>query len=146
MPVTDHQVATLRALLAGNFEEHRKLRAHLRLADADRDGYNALVLASFFGAAHLRFVTGHSPAEIAGFVASARAASRDAADKIDPRIAERLIRVVVEFENMRDIDPQTVIDTQLLLLAAMVSEARYSDAELDAFMAASRKLAERWTS
>jgi hypothetical protein len=145
MPVTDHQVAALRALLAGNFDEHRKLLARLRL-DADREGYSALVTAGFFEAADRRFADGHTAAEIAGFVAWARATTDDAADKIDPRIAERLIRGVFEDENMHDVGGQTLMETQLLLLAALVSEARFTDSELDAFMVGSRKLAERWTS
>jgi hypothetical protein len=145
MPVTDQQVATLRALLGGNFEEHRKLLAELRL-DADREGYSALVTAGFFEIANRRFAQGHSAADIAGFVASARATTDDAADKIDPRIAERLIRGVFEEENMHDVGGQTLIETQLLLLAALVSEARFTDSGLDAFMADSRRLAERWTS
>ncbi len=145
MPVTDHQVATLRALLAGNFDEHRKLRVQLG-RDADREGYSALVAAGFFEATDRRFAKGHTAAEIVEFVTSARATTEDAADKIDPRIAERLIRGVFEDEDMHDVGGQTIMETQLLLLAALVSEARFTDSELDSFMADSRKLAERWTS
>ena len=145
MPVTDHQVATLRALLAGDFEEHSRLRAQLDL-DADREGYSALTAAGFFEAADRHFTAGHTRAEIAEFVAAARATSADTAEKIDPRIAERMIRGVFEDENIDDVTGQTVVETQVLLLVALVAEARLDAPELDAFLAESRKLAERWTS
>ena len=113
MSVTDHQVATLRALLAGDFEEHSRLRAQLDL-DADREGYSALIAAGFFEAADRRFTTGHTRAEIAEFVAAARATSAETAEKIDPRIAERMIRGVFEDENIDDVTGQTVVETQVL--------------------------------
>jgi hypothetical protein len=90
MPVTDHQVATLRAMLAGDPGEYARLRAQLD-READRPGYSALVAAAFSEAAGRRFAAGHDRAAITGFVASARAASPGAAEKIDPLFAERLL-------------------------------------------------------
>jgi hypothetical protein len=145
MSVTDHQVATLRALLAGDFEEHSRLRAQLD-PDADREGYSALIAAGFFEAADRRFAAGHTDAEIIEFVAAARATSAGTAEKIDPRLAERMIRGVFEDEPIDDVTGQTTVETQVLLLAAMVAEARLDGTELDAFLAESRKMADRWIS
>jgi hypothetical protein len=75
MPVTDHQVATLRALLAGDPGEHARLHAQLD-RDADRAGYSALIAAACFEAADRRFAASHTRADIAEFVASARATTR----------------------------------------------------------------------
>ncbi len=143
MPVTDHQVATLRALLAGDFDEHGRLRAQLD-QDADREGYSALIAAAFFLAADRRFARSHTRAEITEFVAAARATSADAAEQIDPRLAERMIRGVFEDEDMHDVTGQTLVETQVMLLAALVSEAWPDAAELDVFLTDSRKLADRW--
>jgi hypothetical protein len=145
MPVTDHQVATLRALLAGDLDEHGRLRAQLD-QDADREGYSALIAAAFFLAADRRFARAHTRAEITEFVAAARATSADAAQQIDPRLAERMISAVFEDEDMHDVPGQTLLETQVMLLAALVSEAWPDAAELDAFLADSRKLADRWIS
>ncbi len=143
MPVTDHQVATLRALLAGDFDEHSRLREQLD-QDADREGYSALIAAAFFLAADRRFARSHTRAEITEFVAAARATSADAAEQIDPRLAERMIRGVFEDEDMHDVTGQTLVETQVMLLAALVSEAWPDAAELDVFLTDSRKLADRW--
>jgi hypothetical protein len=143
MPVTDHQVATLRALLAGDFDEHGRLRAQLD-QDADREGYSALIAAAFFLAADRRFAKSHAKAEITEFVAAARATSADAAEQIDPRLAERIIKGVFDDEDMHDVPGQTLLETQVMLLAALVSETWPDTTELEAFMTDSRKLADRW--
>jgi hypothetical protein len=79
MTVTDHQAATLRALLAGDFDEHARLRAQLD-READRGGYSALIAAAFFLAADRRFADGHSKGDVVEFVAWARSSSASAAD------------------------------------------------------------------
>jgi hypothetical protein len=145
MPVTDHQIATLRALLAGDFDEHSRLRGLLD-RDADREGYSALIAAGFFLAADRRFARSHTKADITEFVAAARATSPDAAEQIDPRLAERMIRGVFDDDDMHDVPGQTLVETQVMLLAALVSEAWPGAAELDAFLADTRKLADRWMS
>jgi hypothetical protein len=145
MPVTDHQVATLRALLAGDLNEYARLRAQLD-READRSGYSALIAAAFFEAADRRFAAGHDRAAITEFVASARAASPGAAEKIDPLFAERMIRGVFEDVGTGDVGGQVLLETQLLLLAALAADARFGPAELDDFMVESRKTADRWLS
>jgi hypothetical protein len=54
MAVTDHQVATLRAQLAGNLDEHKRLRRQLDRA-ADGRAYSALVTSAFYEAVKRRF-------------------------------------------------------------------------------------------
>jgi hypothetical protein len=142
--VTDRQVSVLRALLAGDFEQHRTLRAQLH-QEADREGYSALIAAAFFEAADRRFTPDHSRETIVQFVASARARSDDAARQIDPLLAERMIRGVFEDAADDGHSGQELVETQVLLLAAIVSEAAFTDSDLDSFLAAGRKLADRWT-
>lgn len=145
MPVTDHQVATLRALLAGDLDEHARLRAQLD-RDADRAGYSALIAAAFFEAADRRFAESHAKADIVEFVASARATTPGTAEKIEPLLAERMIRGVFEDETLGDVPDQVVVEAQLLLLAALLGEARPGAAELDGLLAESRKVADQWIS
>lgn len=47
---------------------------------------------------------------------------------------------------MHDVSGQTVLETQVMLLAALVGERRPDGAELDSLLSDSRKLADRWTS
>ena len=100
--------------------------------------------AAFYLAAYQRFPEGHTRAEITKFVASVRAISTGAAEQIDPRLAERLIRGVFEDETIDDVPDQIVMATQVLLLAALVSVARHDAAEREEFLAVSRELADRW--
>jgi hypothetical protein len=145
MTVTDHQAATLRALLGGDFDEHARLRGQLD-READREGYSSLIAAAFFLAADRRFASGHAKADIVEFVAWARSSSASAADQIDPLLAERMIRGVFEDEDLHDVSGQALLETQVMLLAALVGERRPDGAELDSLLADSRKLADRWSS
>jgi hypothetical protein len=142
--VTDQQVLVLRALLAGDFDQHRALRAQLS-QEADREGYSALIAAAFFEAADRRFAEDHSREMMVQFVASARARSDDASQRIDPLLAERMLLGVFDDVSTDGHSDQAIVETQMLLLAALVSEAALNDSNLDAFLAESRKLADRWT-
>jgi hypothetical protein len=106
----------------------------------------ALIAATFFEAADQRFAAGHTKADIVEFVAAARASSPGAADKVDPLLAERMIGGVFEDESLGDVSGQVVVETQLLLLAALLGEARPGPAGLDALLAEGRKVADEWTS
>jgi hypothetical protein len=57
-----------------------------------------------------------------------------------------MIRGVFEDETLGDVPNQVVVETQLLLLAALLGEARPGSAELDALLAESRKMADQWIS
>jgi hypothetical protein len=142
MPVTDEQEAALHAQLGRRFDEYERLFDALDPVAA-RTEYSALVSAAFCTAASDRFPEGTPAAEVIEYVGDVR--SRDAgAAKLDPVIAERLILAVVTDEDTRDIDRRTSYQTQLVLLAALIADARLDEAELDAFMARARDLADQW--
>lgn len=143
MPVTDEQVAPLRAQLSGNLEEHQRLFAQLD-AGAHR-GYRKLVTAAFSIAAERRFPPGTTASDVVTFVSAARSRTERLAE-IDPRTAERIIRAVISTEKIDDIDPQASFETQILLLAVMTTDAQYSAAGLDEFLLEARKLADQWMS
>jgi hypothetical protein len=142
MPVTDDQVAVLRALLADDQDLYKMLYARL---DRDRDsaGYIAMVTAGFAEAAERRFGENYQPADVIEFVADARSRSERAAQELDPRIAERVIEVALGRGSVADVSKTTLASTQLLLLGALVADEHFDDAGLDAFLASSRKLADQ---
>jgi hypothetical protein len=140
MPVTDDQVAALRAYLEGDVERHDAL--HERV---DPAGYAELLVAAFFGAADRRFGTNGTKADVVAFVAELRSRTGRLADAIDPRTAERLIMAVIADEEIADIDDRTKGGLYGLLLAALIGDARLSDSELDEFMAGARGIADHWS-
>jgi hypothetical protein len=142
MPITADQVATLRAYLTGDFDAYDQLRARLD-STAARAGYSALIAAAFFKAVDQRFAKSDADAEVVLFVGSVRARSEGLGDKIDPGVAERLIRAVYTDEEIDDLDGETVLGTELLLLAALIVDEQFDDSELDEFLSAARKLADR---
>jgi hypothetical protein len=142
MPLTDQQVAPLRALLARQYEEYRRLFALLDQA-AKNKGYRVLVSAAFMVAAERRFAGDVSQAEVIEFVADTRSRSPHFVDQVDPVIAERVLMSAITGESLDDVDPRTRWEAQGTLMAAMVADEHLDAAGLDAFLAEARKLADK---
>jgi hypothetical protein len=142
MAVTDLQVATLRAQLAGDLEEHRRL---LTRFDEKSDGrpYVTLTNAAFFEAADRRFGSSTTADDIIQFVADVRARSERIRDSLDPRVAERVLLAAVTDADISDLDPREVRSTQRILLNALIVDENLDAADLDAFLATARGLADR---
>jgi hypothetical protein len=140
MPVTDQQAATLRAQLAGNLEEHKRLLAGL--ATEDRRGYSALLTAAFYNAVDLRFTRESSLDEVIEFVADVRARSERVRDALDPRIAERVLLAAFTSDDLDDLDSSELTKTKMFLLAAIIADQHLDDAGLDAFLAKARAFAD----
>jgi hypothetical protein len=143
MPVTDEQVAPLRAQLARQPAEHQRLYGLLDQT-AKRTGYRALVSAAFVVAAQRRFAQDVSPGEVIEFVGDVRSRSSEVADQVDPKTAERVIMAVFTGQPLDDIDPRTSWEAQLVLMAAIIGDEHLDDAGLDSFLAEARKLADQW--
>jgi hypothetical protein len=144
MPVTADQVATLRTYLAGDFDSHKRLFGQLDRTAA-KTGYTALLTAAFFEAVDRRFAQDGTTADVVEFVADVRARHLKDADEIDPRAAERLILAIFTDEEVNDLNTETKVSTQIILLYALITDARLDDAGLDGFLAEARKLADEWT-
>jgi hypothetical protein len=142
MPVTDDQVATLRALLANDRDRYRQLFAGLDRAEAGK-GYNALVAASFGSAATRRFGSGYTQADIVTFVGDLRAKSVGVSEDLDPEAAELMLNAVLGTASTRGLSRETKAMTQILLLMGLVADEHLDDASLDAFLVDARKLADQ---
>jgi hypothetical protein len=141
MPVTDRQAATLRAQLAGDLEEHKRL---LRQLDNHSDGqaYVTLTNAAFVEAVERRF-SASTPEEVIEFVADVRARSERTGDALDPRISERVLLAAINGAGISDLDPEKARSSQRFLLAAMIADEQFDDADLDEFIARARGLADK---
>jgi hypothetical protein len=142
MPVTDDQVAALRALLANDRERHERLFAGLDRAEAGK-GYSALVTASFGRAALRRFGSGYTQADIVTFVGDLRARSAGVSEDLDPEAAERVLNAALGTASTQGLSRETKAITQILLLMGLVADEHLDDAGLDAFLADARKLADQ---
>jgi hypothetical protein len=142
MPVSDDQVAALRALLVDDIDRHRQLFGQLDRAEA-RKGYPALVTAAFGEAVERRFGQHYQPADIVSFVADVRSRSDRLAGELDPDVSERVINAVLGHGSARDLDKEAVTRAKLVLLGGLVADARLDDAGLDDFLVAARKLADQ---
>jgi hypothetical protein len=143
MAVTADQVATLRAYLSGDFDEHDRLHAQLDPVAA-RTGYSALVSAGFVLAVERRFDRDTPDTEVSAFVERLRGRSAELAEGVDPRAAERLIRAVYTDEQIDDLDSETRLATQFLLMTALIVDERLDQAGLDKFLTEARELADEW--
>ncbi|MFB4311281.1 hypothetical protein [Actinomadura sp. GTD37] len=144
MPITDEQVAVLRAQLTGNREEHLRLMGQLDSNEANVS-YTALVAAAFIEAAERRFIEDGKvadDAEVIDFVAKVRETNDESSRLIKPQIAESMILDLLGKGAMVDADPDTRFGHQTVLLAAMVGEERFTSTELDAFLHNARSLAD----
>lgn len=145
MPITDDQVAVLRAYLADDLDEYKQRYARLDDPEA-RNGYALLLAAAFFKAVNRRFADHGTLADVIEFVASVRTRSIALAESVDPRSAERLICAALTDEDVSDLDDRVKGGLYVVVLAALIGEEGYSVTGLDEFLAEARKIAERWAS
>jgi len=146
MAVSADEVATLRTYLSGNMDKYRRMQQQLDPVAA-RSGYSALIAAAFFEAVDRRFAKpGTTTGDIIRYVGDVRARSARVSDALDPQAAERVIRHALGEGSIRDLDDDTVIGAQIVILSALIADEQLDDAGLDQFMAEARKLANQWTS
>ncbi|GAA4232752.1 hypothetical protein GCM10022254_33520 [Actinomadura meridiana] len=145
--VTDDQVAALRAQLAGQGDEHRRLLNQLD-PKAANIGYTALVTGAFFEAVRRRFLKDGRPAddgEIIDFVTSVRLRLEEEESKLDPNVGEIMIKVALgklPVEARKSISGDVGHGSQILLLAGMIGDAGFTPDELDEFLRKARFFAE----
>src|ERR1700691_835331 len=94
MPVTDDEVAALRAHLQGNQALQQELYSGMT-TPAARARYSTLLAMAFFEAVNRRFGGRDSAAEVIEYVADVRARVPEAGQKIDPSAAEGLMRSIL---------------------------------------------------
>lgn len=140
MPVNDEQAAALRAQLAGNHEEHKRLLQQIDAAGGMHD-YMGLVAAAFLEASDRRFANASLPAAVIEWVADVRSRSPEASEAIDPAAAERVILKTLGQGDISDLNGGEIRRAMRLLLPLLIADEQLDDSALDAFMASARKLA-----
>lgn len=139
--ITADQVAALRTALKGDAEGHKRIYG--AMGPAAKNGYGALVVASFFRAAERRFTKESSKADVVTFVSNLRA-RHELEDKIDPRIAERLLLATFTDTEIDSVPDDAQGNHYMLLLAGLVADAQFSDEQFEEFLADACSLADQW--
>lgn len=145
MTVTQEQVATLRAHLAGDFDEYNRLWAKLDRKSAD-SGYITLIAAAFFEAVDRRFAKSSTNSDIIEFVGSVRSRFDETGNDVDANAAETLIRAALGNDSGAELDDDTVVSTQITVLTALILDEHLDDAGLDQFMRDACRIADEWSS
>jgi hypothetical protein len=101
------------------------------------------VSAAFAIAVDERFPEGTPAADVIEYVGDVRSRG-ESAGRIDPRIGERVILAITSEETIEGIEPRVGFQARLVLLAALIADARLDEAALNAFMVRARKLADSW--
>lgn len=140
--ISADQIEALRAYLTGDSSAHNRLFE--QFDSAGMSSYATLIPAAFFVATESRFKDA-TTSDVIEFVSKLRS-QYGLAEDLDPRIAERLILATFRDEDIDDIPDDVKGGHFILLLGGLVKEAKFSDAQLDEFLAAARKLAAEWLS
>lgn len=142
MPVTNEQVAALRAQLTGDQEEHLRLYSQIE-ASGDLVGYAALLGAAFVVATERHFQPPVTRADLIRYVADVRARTPEAGEKVEPKAAEQLLYEALANESFTG-DPRLNGAHQTIFLAALVADAQLTPEELDEFLAEARTVGDEW--
>ena len=139
--INDAHVAALRAFLTLEDDEAQPRTG--QLVDDDVKGYGGLLYAAFITAAHRRFSPAWTAADVVRYVAAARAELLQDDITIDPRASEILLRRALGDTVTTDSDEEINARAQIFLLSEMIAAEDLDTAELDAFLAQARALADR---
>lgn len=142
VPVTNEQVATLRAQLTGDNQRYEQGFRKLETS-ADRAGYAALVGAAFIIATEQRFQPPVTVADLIRYVADVRARTASTAENVDPRLAEHLLHAALADEPFTG-SPEAIGANQIVLLAALIADAQPAPDRLDALLTEARTVADQW--
>lgn len=140
MPVTDEQVAWLRAYLAGHPEEAQSLRARATAPDGAA-GLGALVHAAFVIAARRKFGRSWTRAEVTQFVAQVRRLLTERPEALDPGVAGYELRRALGDKPAGHPDAHSSGRVQFILLNALVQSLDLKDADVAAVINQAREVA-----
>lgn len=119
-------------------ERPRQGRRRHRILGADR--------GRFFEAVDRRFAGKATVADVIEYVGHVRALADSLADRLDLLETERLILFCLgEDVPLAETDARSRFGTQVLLLSPLIGDEDLDDAELDAFLAEARAVADDWT-
>ena len=143
MPVKDDQKATLHVALAGRFHKHERLLDALDPVRRRKATTRSSRQPSRWQSTQ-DFPKGPRKRTSSSSLATSGPVLRAA--RIDPRVAERVMLAMTSDREIDDIDPRAGYQARLVLLFALIADARSDEATLGKFMGQARRLADKWLS
>jgi hypothetical protein len=146
MPVTDAQVAALRAFLVLDTDEMAALA--YQLGDRGMPGYIRLAEAALVLLARRRFAPRFNSADLVNYVAAVRTARVTDGDEFDfdPVVGEDVLRFSLGQKPMHQMGLEPQLKATIVLLGGLVETELSSQAEIDDLLTEARELADRWLS
>ena len=144
MPVTDMQVAVLRAFLTHDGDRVTPLA--YQLGEAGMVGYVRLAEAALSVIARRKFAPRFTNADLVRFVAAARTARLADGDEFDfdPAVGEHVLRYSLGQPVTLALDLEPRLRAIVALLDALSEDELTSEADFDGLLAEARLLADRW--
>lgn len=127
MPVTDAQLVWLRAYLAGEMDEARRVGSQVA-APGEAAGIGALVSAAFVVAARRTFAPGWTRDEVTRYVARIRGLLSEQPDALDPLVAEQELRSALGEKLTTRTGAKSRGRAQFILLNALVQSLGLDEA------------------
>jgi hypothetical protein len=139
---TAEQLAMLRAMVDGDFDQHKELSDRLHAA-GQLDEYGEVIGAAFYIAIRMQFPERYSAEDVIQLVANARSMFDQSGEVINPRSAELVVRGPLgEYDSAANIPDEEVVQTQVVICSYLAAEGRLGDP--DAFMGKVRELLDEW--
>jgi hypothetical protein len=149
VPVSDLQMDVLKALVTLQGEKYGRLideMVEIEGPEVNRR-HSILLGAAMFEATEKRFFRNGKVApksEIISFVAEVRSRNDRAAEELHPTLAERVLLGALGEDDIEDLDGETFIMMETMLVAVLVADEEYTEEELDAFLRLVRRTADDW--
>ncbi len=140
--MTNDHVEYLRTMVKGETDENDRIEQ--KLDESGWEGWQVFLAYCFYFAVDRRFKRPVDTAEIVRFVADTRAWVGDDGPEIDPTLAERLIRSVLDESvqiDVRKLDQEMLGRIETLVVYRVLSTSNMSDSELDDFLERARQKA-----
>jgi hypothetical protein len=144
MPVTDAQVAALRAFLVHDPDATARLTT--KLGDDGIDGYLYLAEAALSVVAGWRFSPRFTITDLVRYVASVRIwrTADGAGYDLDPAAAENVLLYFLGSTDVGLPDSGVRLRTVVALLDALAASELSSESDVDALLTEARELADQW--
>ena len=143
MPVSDLEVAMLRAHIAGDDEEAQRAFGQQVTAPGDMGGLAWLVHAAFVIAARRKFAPTWNKAKVIRYVGQVRALLSERPGLLDPRVAEDELASALGAQAPASHEIGAVATARLFLLDALIASLDLDDEGIDALLGEARMSADQ---
>jgi hypothetical protein len=145
--IGEDNILALRSFLLEGPEAWVPLQDEMQVDDETAAGYMSLLFCAFEVAVRRKFASAYIVGQLVRFVADVRIAAGEAANVINPLIAEDMVRRAVDAPPLKEIVPEDVSATlhaQVFILLYLVAEMDLDRLGLEQFIDDVTAYTEQW--